>query len=89
MNQSNATLIGYSTLAILNAILMQFAVELGAGRVPIPDAWRWAVPIASAGLVALTALLPRLRAGDTAPVARVDVNVGTPAEVTRGDSGEV
>lgn len=89
MNQSNAAMLAYSALAILNAILMQFAVELGGGRVPIPDGWRWAVPIASAGLVALTALLPRLRAGDAAPVARVDVNVGAPAEVTRGDSREL
>jgi len=45
-------------IAVIAAAVGQFAVELGAGRVPIPEAWRWAVPIVNAGLVALVANLP-------------------------------
>ena len=45
-------------LAVLGAVLGQFAIELGAGRVPIPTAWAWVVPILNAGLVVLVAHLP-------------------------------
>lgn len=45
-------------LAVLGAVVGQFAIELGAGRVPIPAAWAWAVPILNAGLVVLVAHLP-------------------------------
>ena len=50
----------YGGLAVLNAILTQFAVELGKGSVPIPAHWAWVIPILGAGLVTLTMLLPRL-----------------------------
>lgn len=50
----------YATLAVLSALLTAFAVQLGAGKVPIPDDWQWVVPILSAGLVAVTSLLPRI-----------------------------
>jgi hypothetical protein len=45
-------------LAVLGAVVGQFAIELGAGRVPIPATWSWAVPILNAGLVVLVAHLP-------------------------------
>lgn len=54
----------YGVLAVVNAVVTQFAVELGAGHVPIAPEWRWVIPIVSAGLVALTALLPRVRLGE-------------------------
>jgi len=45
-------------LAVLGAMLGQLAVELGAGRVPVPAGLTWTVPIAIAGLVTLVAYLP-------------------------------
>ena len=45
-------------LAVLGAMVGQFAVELGAGRVPVPAGWAWTVPIAVAGLVTLGLYLP-------------------------------
>lgn len=45
-------------LAVLGAVLGQFAIELGAGRVPVPASWAWVIPIANAGLVVLVAHLP-------------------------------
>ena len=45
-------------IAVFAAVVGQFAVELGAGRVPIPAAYLWVVPIANAGLVTLVAYLP-------------------------------
>lgn len=65
----------YGLLAVGNAILTQTAVELGAGHVPLPADWRWVVPIASAGLVALTALLPRVGATRTVETITVERKV--------------
>jgi hypothetical protein len=45
-------------LAVLGAVLGQFAIELGAGRVPVPAGYNWLIPIANAGLVVLVAHLP-------------------------------
>ncbi len=45
-------------LAVLGAVVGQFAIELGAGRVPVPAAYLWLVPIVNAGLVVLVAHLP-------------------------------
>ena len=56
----NRTMAAYGVLVVVNMGLAQFAVELGAGNVPIPMEWRWVVPIAVAMLTATTALLPRL-----------------------------
>lgn len=50
----------YVTLAVLAALLTAFAQQLGAGKVPIPSDWQWVVPILSAGVVALAALLPKV-----------------------------
>jgi hypothetical protein len=55
-------------LAVLGAVVGQFAVELGAGRVPIPAEWAWTVPIAVAGLVTLGLYLPSpAQRGSTRP----------------------
>lgn len=45
-------------LAVFGAVVGQFAVELGAGRVPVPAGYAWVVPIVNAGLVVLVAHLP-------------------------------
>jgi len=45
-------------LAVLGAVLGQVAIELGAGRVPVPAGYAWLIPIANAGLVVLVAHLP-------------------------------
>jgi len=45
-------------LAVFGAVIGQFAIELGAGRVPLPAAYLWLVPILNAGLVVLVAYLP-------------------------------
>ena len=50
----------YGALIVLNAVFAQLAVELGAGRVPLPAGLVWLVPIVVAGLTSLTMLLPRL-----------------------------
>lgn len=64
MSKSNAAL--YGLLTVLNAGLAQFALELGAGNVPVPPEWRWVVPIAVAALTSATALLPRMGKSDGA-----------------------
>lgn len=53
--------LGYGVLVVANAVLAQLAIELGAGRVPVPPEAQWAVPVVIAALTALTALLPALR----------------------------
>lgn len=58
--KTNAAL--YGVLILLNIGLTQFAVELGAGHVPVPEAVRWIVPIVTALLTGLGALLPKLTA---------------------------
>lgn len=45
-------------LAVFGAVMGQFAIELGAGHVPIPEAFQWTVPILNAGLVVLVSFLP-------------------------------
>ena len=50
----------YLALMFVSGALAQFAIELGAGHVPVPIEWRWVVPILSAGIVALTPLLPQV-----------------------------
>lgn len=50
--------------AALNALLVAFGQELTAGKVPIPDEWRWAVPL----LVAvITAVSPYIKVNATPP----------------------
>lgn len=45
-------------LGLLAVVLIAFGQELAAGRVPVPPAWAWGIPIVVAGIVWLT---PRLR----------------------------
>lgn len=52
-----------AALAVLAAVLGQLAIELGAGRVPVPAELAWLVPIVNAGLVTLVAYLPAASAG--------------------------
>lgn len=50
----------YGALAVLNAVLLALYGEIMAGRVPFPPQYTWLAPIAAAGLMAATALLPRV-----------------------------
>lgn len=52
---------GYGGLMVLQAMVNQLSIEIGAGRVPIPPAWQWVMPVVSAGLVTLSILLPSVR----------------------------
>lgn len=52
---------GYGALIVLQAMASQLSIEIGAGRVPMPAAWQWTMPILSAGLVTLSVLLPSVR----------------------------
>jgi hypothetical protein len=47
-----------AVMAIVGAMAGQLAVELGAGRVPVPAGYLWLVPIAVSGLVTLGLYLP-------------------------------
>ena len=50
---------GAALTVVLVYVLQQFAIELGAGHVPIPDEWRWIVPILGAFIAGvLTAITP-------------------------------
>ena len=51
-------LVAYGGLAVLNAGLAALAVQLGAGKVPVPVGLEWAAPIAIAMLTTVTVLLP-------------------------------
>jgi len=58
--------------AVAGATLGQLAVELGAGRVPVPAELTWLVPIVNAGLVTLVAYLPSpATRGTSSAVGRV------------------
>lgn len=67
----------YAALIVAAAMVGQFAIELGAGRVPIPESMAWAVPILLAGLQALGAFLPRPGQMD---VTKITTKIESPAE---------
>lgn len=69
------TMWSYIGLMVVSALVGQFTYELGAGRVPIPEAWWWLVPILSAGLIALTGALPKM--GDPMKKPRKTKPAGT------------
>lgn len=50
----------YGAAIIASYALTAFAIQLGAGRVPISDDWQWVVPILSAVVTGLLTLLPRV-----------------------------
>ena len=68
----NATIsrVALGALILLNVALGAFAVQLAAGKVPVPETWAWAVPILLAVVTAATALLPR--AGSEGIAQQVD-----------------
>ena len=49
----------YVSLAVLQALAMQLAIEIGADRIHVSPTWQPLLPVAAAGLVALSMLLPR------------------------------
>jgi hypothetical protein len=51
--------LAYAALSILNMALGVLAIQLGADKVPIPDAWQWTVPILMAVITGATMYLPR------------------------------
>ena len=52
---------GYAGLIVMQAMCSQLAIEIGSGRVPMPERWQWILPVAQAGLMALSLLLPSVR----------------------------
>jgi hypothetical protein len=62
--------IALGALILVNIALGAFAIQLAAGKVPIPESWAWTVPILQAVVVAATALLPR--AGSEEIAGQVD-----------------
>lgn len=58
------TSVQYLLLSVASAVLSQLAVELGRGNVPIPAGYEWTVSLLSAGIVALTARLPKVGRDD-------------------------
>lgn len=51
----------YGALIVAQAMASQLAIEIGAGRVPVPERWQWMLPVAQAGLMAISLLLPSVR----------------------------
>lgn len=49
----------YALAVIANFVLTSFAIQLGAGRVPIPEAWEWITPLISAAVTGALMFLPR------------------------------
>lgn len=56
----------YALAVIANFVLTAFAIQLGAGKVPIPEASQWTVPLISAAVTAALMFLPRAGAEDLA-----------------------
>jgi hypothetical protein len=49
----------YAGAVIANLVLSALAIQLGTGRIPIPEGWAWAVPILSAAITGALMFLPR------------------------------
>ena len=65
----------YITLVLLNLALGAFALQLGAGKVPIPADWQWTVPIIMAVVTGAGMFLPKAGREDiSALVGEVGVN---------------
>lgn len=60
MNTTIANRALYGLVIVASYGLTAFAVQLGAGKVPIPDEWEWVLPILSAVVTATLTLLPRV-----------------------------
>lgn len=50
----------YAAGCVVNLALTAFAIQLGAGNVPIPTSLIWTVPILTAVVTGLMAFLPRV-----------------------------
>jgi len=48
---------GAAATIVLVFVMQQVAIELGAGHIPIPDEWRWTVPILTALCAGVLAVL--------------------------------
>lgn len=70
MTNTTSPRLALGALLLLNLALGAFAIQLAAGKVPIPEAWAWAVPILQAVVMGATTLLPR--AGSENLAAQVD-----------------
>ncbi len=55
---------------LANVALGAFAIQLAGGKVPIPEAWAWTIPILLAVVTTASTLLPR--AGSEGLAAQVD-----------------
>lgn len=60
MTQATMSRVLYALAVIANFILTAFAIQLGAGKVPIPEAWSWVIPLISAAVTGTLMFLPRV-----------------------------
>lgn len=49
----------YALAMIANFVLTAFAIQLGAGKVPIPPGWEWTIPLIAAAVTGAMMFLPR------------------------------
>lgn len=81
MNLTAGSGVGYAILAIANLVLGQLAIEMGAGRVPVPAEFQWLVPLAMAALNGVAMFLRGGRADRALVVAVASPPVADPAPV--------
>lgn len=60
MSAATRSRVLYAVGVIANFALTAFAVQLGAGKIPIPEAWSWVVPILAAIVTGAMMFLPRV-----------------------------
>lgn len=93
MSNPTASRILYAAAIVVSYALTAFAIQLGAGKVPISDDWQWVVPIVSAVVTGMLTLLPRAGSEGLAQqvdalkargVHRSDMRVVTTEEAIRG-----
>lgn len=49
--------VGAAITVVFTYVMQQFAIELGAGHVPIPEQWQWTVPILTALIAGVLAVI--------------------------------
>lgn len=73
---------GAALTIVLVYVMQQFAIELGAGHVPIPEAWQWTVPILTALIAGLLAVLTPYYSRSEQETGRREVHTPPDAPVT-------
>jgi hypothetical protein len=73
--------IGAGLTIVLVYVMQQFAIELGAGHVPIPEAWQWTVPILTALIAGLLAVLTPYYSRSESDTGKREIHVPPDAPV--------